>query len=95
MAQAMGTGQQPQPAAGPGAAPPPLPQQAAPFWAAINNQQAGPFDANALQQMVQQGQITRETLVWRQGMANWTAAGQVPEFQPFFGATPPPLPPQG
>lgn len=44
--------------------------------------------------MVQQNQITRESLVWRQGMANWTAAGQVPELNSVFGAAPPPLSPQ-
>jgi membrane protease subunit (stomatin/prohibitin family) len=103
MAQAMGAAQPPQggdagasqPGAGAGAAtPPPLPGQGVSFWAAINNQQAGPFDLNALGQMVQQGQLTRETLVWQEGMANWTAAGEVVALQPLFSATPPPLPPQ-
>lgn len=76
------------------AGPPPLPQAAA-FYVAIGGQQAGPFDMAALQQHVQSGQISRETLVWKQGMANWTAAGQVPELANLFGATPPPLPPTG
>ncbi len=86
MAQAM----QPQPQQQPAAAPPPLPQPVS-YFAAINNQQAGPFDQNALAQQIQSGQITRETLVWKQGMAQWTAAGQVQELQPLFNA-PPPLP---
>ena len=77
----------------PGAAPPPIPQPVQ-WYAAINGQQAGPFDANALQQQIQQGLITAETLVWKQGMANWTAAGQVPELAGLFGGMPPPLPPQ-
>jgi hypothetical protein len=50
---------------------------------------------NALQQQVQAGQITKDTLVWKDGMAAWTAAGQVPELSNLFGATPPPLPPTG
>ncbi len=78
----------------PAAAPPPLPQAAA-FHVALGGQQAGPFDVPALQQYVQSGQLTRETLVWKQGMANWTAAGQVPDLSNLFGATPPPLPPPG
>jgi membrane protease subunit (stomatin/prohibitin family) len=89
MGQAMAGGAQP----APGAAPPPLPQTAQ-FFVALGGQQAGPFDMAALQQHVQSGQLTRQTLVWRQGMANWTAAEQVDEIKGLFGAAPPPLPPQ-
>lgn len=73
--------------------PPPVPTQTV-FHVVINGQQAGPYDMTALQQMVSQQQITRETLVWKQGMGNWTAAGQVPELNNLFGSVPPPLPPQ-
>ncbi len=76
----------------PGAVPPPLPQ-AAQWYAAQNGQQVGPFDQNGLAQRIQAGQITRETLLWKQGMAAWTAAGQIPEVANLFGAVPPPLPP--
>ena len=38
------------------------------------------------------GSLTRDTLVWKQGMANWVAAETVPELQPLFAAVPPPLP---
>jgi membrane protease subunit (stomatin/prohibitin family) len=86
MGQAMSTPQAPAPAS-----PPPLPT-AAQFFAAINNQQAGPFDLATLQQKVQAGEITRDTLVWKQGMANWEKAGSVADLQVLFGATPPPLP---
>jgi membrane protease subunit (stomatin/prohibitin family) len=74
------------------AGPPPLPQAVA-FHVAIGGQQAGPYDLNTLKQYVQSGQLNRDTLVWKQGMANWTAAGQVPELSSLFAATPPPLPP--
>ncbi|HPX60251.1 MAG TPA: SPFH domain-containing protein [Deltaproteobacteria bacterium] len=92
MAGAMGGmfNAQTQPAAAP-AAPPPLPPQLQ-LFVALNGQQAGPFDAAALQQMAQSGQLTRETLVWKQGMAGWTAAGQVGELASVFGTVPPPLP---
>ncbi|MEV8512282.1 SPFH domain-containing protein [Dactylosporangium sp. NPDC051484] len=86
----------PQPAhqAAPAAPPPPLPQQAQ-WYAAINGAQAGPFDAGALGTQVQTGQINRDTLVWKNGMANWTPAGQVPELGNLFAVVPPPLPPIG
>lgn len=93
MGQMLGqAAQQPQQAAG-GAAPPPLPQAAA-FHVAIGGQQAGPYDMATLQQYVQSGQITRDTLVWKNGMAQWTKAGDVADLANLFGAAPPPLPPK-
>lgn len=74
-----------------GGAPPPIPQAVA-FFVAVNGQQSGPFDMNTLQNMVAQNQLTRESLVWRQGMGAWTAAGQVPELNSIFANNPPPLP---
>ncbi|MCF0205953.1 MAG: SPFH domain-containing protein [Bacteroidales bacterium] len=74
------------------AVPPPMPQQST-FFVAVNGQQSGPYDLNTLSGMAASGQINRTTLVWKQGMPAWTAAGQVPELSAFFGAVPPPLPP--
>lgn len=63
------------------------------YMIGVNGQQAGPFDWNQLQQLVQQGQLTRQTYVWKQGMANWEFAGQVQELQPLFmNAAPPQMP---
>lgn len=72
-------------------APPPLPGQAQ-FFAAIDGKQAGPFALDALRGQAAGGQLTRDTLVWKQGMAAWTRAGDVPELEPVFGHVPPPLP---
>ncbi len=69
-----------------------LPPLVGQFYAAINGQQAGPFDLQALRAHVASGALTRETLVWRQGMAGWTPAGQVPDLSTLFAASPPPLP---
>jgi membrane protease subunit (stomatin/prohibitin family) len=62
------------------------------LFVAVNGQQTGPFDLETLQQMAQSGQVTRDSLVWQQGMAAWTAAGQVAELTVVFGAVPPPVP---
>ncbi|CAH2030870.1 SPFH domain-containing protein [Trichlorobacter ammonificans] len=75
----------------PGAVPPPLPPQTQ-VYLALNGQQAGPFDMTGLQQMVRSGQVTRDTLAWKQGMADWAAAGTVAELISLFEAVPPPLP---
>ena len=87
---APGAGPQAGPAAAP-AAPPPLPSLQ--VFVAAGGQQTGPFTAQQLQQQIQGGTLTRDTLVWKQGLAAWTAAGQVPELSSLFGAMPPPLPP--
>lgn len=73
------------------ATPPPLPTTNR-YFVALNNQQAGPFGMDDLQQQVQSGQLTRTTLVWTQGMANWAPAGEVKELNALFAAMPPPLP---
>jgi membrane protease subunit (stomatin/prohibitin family) len=73
------------------AAPPPLPNQPS-FFVALDGQQAGPFNTDALQQKVKDGQLTRSTLVWKNGMVNWTEAGKLPELNGLFASVPPPLP---
>ncbi|HEX7240596.1 MAG TPA: SPFH domain-containing protein [Longimicrobiaceae bacterium] len=75
-------------------APPPLPQQGAQFFVAVNGQQTGPLTVDALRQRIADGSLTRDSLAWKQGMAQWTPAGDVAELAALFGASPPPLPPQ-
>lgn len=60
---------------------------------AINGQQSGPYSLPQLQQLVQNGYLTPNTHVWREGMANWELAGNVPELIHLFGAPVPPPPP--
>ncbi len=70
--------------------PPPLPQSG-PFYAALEGQQAGPFDLAAMQQHIESGRLTPQTLVWRKGMAGWVAAEHMKELRGLFDG-PPPLP---
>jgi membrane protease subunit (stomatin/prohibitin family) len=80
-------------AQGYGQATPPPPPMMSQYYVYINGQQMGPFPIQMLQQMVAQGQMTGDTQVWKQGMANWAAANTVPELASLFGgATPPPIP---
>lgn len=71
--------------------PPPPPQIQ--YSVSVNGQTAGPFNWQQLQQMVQNGQLQKNTHVWKQGMAGWELAGNVPELSNLFGAVPPPPPP--
>lgn len=61
------------------------------YMVGVNGQQVGPCNWNQLQQMVQQGQLTQQTYVWKQGMANWEFAGTVQELQPLFKSAAPPM----
>ncbi len=76
--------------AGGGVAPPPLPGSQ-PWHVALNGAAQGPFTPDQVRQAIAAGQISRETLVWSGGMAEWQAAGQVPSLANLF-AGPPPLP---
>ena len=71
--------------------PPPPPQIQ--YNVSVNGQTAGPFNWQQLQQMIQNGQLTKNTHVWKQGMAAWEVAGNVQELASLFGALPPPPPP--
>ncbi|HLW67280.1 MAG TPA: SPFH domain-containing protein [Gemmataceae bacterium] len=71
--------------------PPPLPS-AISFFVAFNGSQTGPFDLGTLASKVREGSLTRSTLVWKHGMANWSAAESVPELAELFASSPPPLP---
>lgn len=76
--------------------PPPMPNVQ--YHISMNGTQAGPFNMQQLGQMAQSGQLTPQTYVWKQGMANWELAGNVAELTGLFvppvpGSIPPPPPP--
>ena len=75
----------------PGAVPPPIPTVA--YHVAVNGQATGPFDISALAQMATAGQLTADSLVWKNGMAQWAKAGTVDELKNLFANAMPPIPP--
>jgi len=50
------------------------------FFLDAQNQSRGPFDVERLKSFG----VTADTLVWTEGMAEWQAAGSVPELAPLF-----------
>ena len=62
------------------------------YFIGINGQQYGPCDWNKLQQLVQQGQLTQQSYVWKNGMPQWEFAGNVAELAPLFQGTAPQMP---
>lgn len=91
MAQRVGGAMQAAGAAGP----PPVPASAQPatFYVVQRGERAGPFDADALKRLAEAGALTRESLVWRSGMADWQRAENVPEVASVLSSVPPPVPP--
>ena len=75
-----------------GMTPPPIPTEA--YHVVVNGQANGPFDVSVLAQMVNAGQLTADSLVWKTGMAQWKKAGTVDELKNLFIAVMPPIPPQ-
>jgi membrane protease subunit (stomatin/prohibitin family) len=71
---------------------PPPPPPVLAYFVAVAGQQTGPFDVMALSQMVKAGSFNRESLVWKQGMAGWSAAGQMQDLSQVFNSVPPPIP---
>ena len=81
-----------QAATAPQAVPPPMPV-AVQYYYAANGQQAGPVTFEQLSALFANRTVNRDTLVWKQGMANWSALKDVEELKAFLGSnTPPPLP---
>ena len=66
------------------ASPPPLP--AAGVFIGVDGKAQGPLDLAALAQRVKDGVLRADTLVWREGMATWVAAAQVPDVAALLGA---------
>lgn len=93
MAQSM-TGQQAQPAAATTAPPPPLPNQQQ-WHVSIDDKASGPFSDAQLATLVQQGSLTKASLVWSSGMESWESAENVSYISDIINksqSTPPPIP---
>ncbi len=55
------------------------------WYVAVSGQSVGPMTAADLAAGFRSGQYNQATLVFRQGMSGWTAAGQVPEVSALLG----------
>ena len=61
------------------------------WFVAVDGKSLGPFTLEQLRAGLASGQYNPSTLVWREGFAEWQAAGQVPELQPGAAPQPPPF----
>lgn len=72
--------------------PPPPPNQNVQYFVIINNQQNGPHSIDSIKLLIGQGQVTKESLVWKEGMSEWGNIMDQNDLKSLFGAVPPPLP---
>lgn len=90
---AMQPTQQTQPTQQNASAPPPIPG-AVSYFIVENGKQAGPYNMSELKAKISANQFQKDTLVWKEGMANWITASEVSDISTLFGSVPPPIPPQ-
>lgn len=62
------------------------------YFIALSGQQSGPYSLLQLQQMVQNGSLTKNHHVWKQGMSEWLLATEEQEVAKLFSSVPPPPP---
>lgn len=94
MAQQIGPWGAAQPPATAATLPPALPNDKPDrtWHVAINGKAEGPFSKARLGRMIADGQLTRETLVWSEGLDGWRTADTIDEVAKLFTVAPPPLP---
>lgn len=63
------------------------------YHVAVNGTATGPYTVSVLSTMAAIGQLTSESLVWKQGMSNWEKAGSVSSLAGLFTSSVPPVPP--
>lgn len=80
-----------------GITPPPIPNTN--YHVVVNGQDSGIYDISSMSQMVAAGNMTKDSLVWKEGMAEWVKAGDVQELSSIWGVSadtdthmPPPIP---
>lgn len=59
------------------------------YHVAVDGKYVGPFETSKIQEMIANGQIKKDTLIWKQGAPNWQKASL---FEEFGGDFPPDLP---
>ena len=61
------------------------------YYAVIDGRQAGPFSEAEIGRLLNEKRISRETLIWHQGLSQWQPAQDVPEIMRVIVLSPPPL----
>jgi len=79
--------------------PPPPPQQKL-YYVAADGEKTGPFNKSQLNQLKQNNLFNNESMVWTEGMSDWSEASNILDLKEVLGSTnqsntsPPPPPPK-
>lgn len=65
--------------------PPPVPSVK--YFVAENGESTGPFELKTLRKMAATGRLTKNTLVWTEGMDDWAEAADIEAFKSLFANT--------
>ncbi len=66
--------------------PPPIPTVQ--YYIAIDGNPSGPHNIQSLRQMIDEGTLSKKTLVWKNGMDNWVKAESTEEIAALFPSIP-------
>lgn len=61
-------------------------------YAIVGGAQKGPFSLGEVMQMIQSGDITPETYMWKPGMSEWKLAKDITDIAPGMELVPPQVP---
>lgn len=67
--------------------PPPIPTTK--YYVADGDEKKGPYDKKALKEMIDEGKISKDTLMWKDGMNDWEKAETIEEIDKMFPNIPP------
>ena len=73
-----------------GNTPPPPPNRGEQYYVLIDNKQNGPHNINAIQKMIDQNIVTRQTLIWKKGMTDWGNIMDEKDLKEMVNKIPPP-----
>lgn len=65
------------------------------YYVMLEGKQAGPFDEPELSRIIADGKVTKDTYVWKPGMAKWETAENVADVLRLVALSPPPFKPEG
>lgn len=74
-----------------GSEPPPPPAPAVQYHIVKDGKSDGPHSLSDINAMIAGGTLSRESMIWKKGMAAWAAASSVEEIAELFSNVPPPI----
>lgn len=64
------------------------------FFVILDGKQAGPLNEAEMTRLIADGRVSKESHVWKPGMANWQRCEEVPEVLRLVALCPPPFKPE-